>query len=116
MKETNENFDINNMQWIGLKTFVDQINVAFGYEGRFIIMKALSESPKTFEELETAMKARKVEQGIVVHLEALSKSALIYTNKENKYAFTIMGEVIFNYFSDFLKEAQKLQLELSKEE
>jgi len=100
------NFEIGNLDWTVLKYFLKIASSAFGHVDRFRIMEYLAESPKSFSEIKKLLKAQS--PTVNFHLKTLAGETLISKNENGKYALTLMGELVFDYLADFLKEANCL--------
>jgi DNA-binding transcriptional ArsR family regulator len=100
------NFEIGTLDWTVVEYFLKIASSAFGHVDRFRIMRCLAESPKSFSEIKELLKTQS--PTVNFHLKTLSNEALILKNENGKYALALMGELILNYFSDFLKEASCL--------
>jgi DNA-binding transcriptional ArsR family regulator len=95
------------IQTISLKFLLRSANAAFGHDERFEIVRSLAEFPKTFSEIKEIFDMPS--PTLNFHLKKMTKSWVVYKNRDGKYAMTLLGELLLNYFSKFLEEAAKLQ-------
>jgi DNA-binding HxlR family transcriptional regulator len=100
------NLEIGNLDWSVLEYFLKIASSAFGHVDRFRIIKYIAESPKSFSEIKKLLKAQS--PTVNFHLKTLSDQTLILKNENGKYALTLMGESVLDYFADFIKEANCL--------
>jgi DNA-binding HxlR family transcriptional regulator len=108
------NFKIEDVEWESLESFLQTASSAFGHIDRFRIVKFLSKSPKSFTEIKKLLEV--TSPTVNFHLKALMDGTVIFKNEARKYALTLMGELLLDYFADFLKEANSLQNELYQQE
>lgn len=102
--------DTKDMEWRSVKSLLRTADSAFSHSDRFRITKSLAESPKSFTEIKSLLS--KTSATTDFHLKTLVKGMITFKDENGKYALTIMGELVFSYFSTFLKDARDLQKEL----
>lgn len=104
--DTNK-FNIEDLQWTSIKTFLKASDSAFSHSDRFRTVKSLAESSKSFTEVKELLNATSATTNF--HLKKLIDGLIVYKDESSRYALTLLGELVLNYFSDFLKEASILQ-------
>lgn len=102
--------DTKDIEWRSIKSLLKTADSAFSHSDRFRIMKSLAEFPKTFTEIKNLLSRTSATADF--HLKTLTRGMIIFKDENGKYALTLLGELVFNYFSNFLKEARDLQKEL----
>jgi DNA-binding transcriptional ArsR family regulator len=90
-----------------LKSFLEAADSSFGHIDRFRIVRSLSESPKAFSEIKRLFSLTSATADY--HLKRLVDSLIIYKDESGRYALTLLGELILDYFSRFINEAENLQ-------
>ena len=109
---TNDSYEtksnIRDLQWSSIKQFLKASDSAFSHSDRFHIVKFLSESPKSFTEIKKLLNTNSATTNF--HLKKLIDGMIIYKNENNRYALTLLGELVLDYFSKFLEEAKLLQI------
>lgn len=103
----NMKFHFEDLQWTSMKHFIKASDSSFGHINRFRIVKSLSESPKSFTEIKQLLDTTSANANF--HLKTLIDGTIVYKDENGKYALTLLGELILNYFSRFLAEASQLQ-------
>jgi DNA-binding transcriptional ArsR family regulator len=107
-------FKVEDVEWEGLESFLVASVSAFGHIHRFRIVKFLAESPKSFTEIRKLLEATPPTTNF--HLKALVDGTIVFKDENGKYALTLMGELILDYFTCFLKEANRLRNGLEQQE
>jgi len=103
----NMKFHFEDPKWTSIKYFIKASDSSFGHINRFRIVKSLSESPKSFTEIKQLLDTTSANANF--HLKTLIDGTIVYKDENGKYALTLLGELILNYFSRFLAEANQLQ-------
>jgi len=98
--------------WTSIKSFLNASDSAFSHIDRFRIVRSLSESPKTFTEIKQLLNATSATANF--HLKTLINGMIVYKDKDGKYALSLLGELVLDYFSTFLEEANRLQKTINK--
>jgi len=70
------------------------------------ILKSLAESPKSFTEIKELLDTTSATTNF--HLKTLIKGTIVYKDENGRYALTLLGELLLDYFSRFLEEANRL--------
>ena len=99
--------DIENLQWASVKHFLKASDSAFSHSDRFLIVKSLIESPKSFTQIKELLSTSSANTNF--HLKKLIEGMIVYKDENGRYALTLLGELVLNYFSKFLEEASLLQ-------
>jgi len=99
--------DIKDLQWTSIKYFLKASDSAFSHIDRFRIVKSLAESPKSFTEIKELLSTTSATANF--HLKKLNDGMIVYKNENGRYALTLLGELVLDYFSKFLEEAVLLQ-------
>lgn len=105
-RNTNKS-DIEDLAWTSVKSFLKAADSAFSHSDRFRIVKSLAKSPKIFTEIKELLNTTSATANF--HLKKLIEGMIVYKDENGKYALTLLGELIFDYFSNFLAEANLLQ-------
>lgn len=100
------NFEIGNLDGAVLKYFLRIATSAFGHADRFRIIKHLAESPKSFSEIKKMLEAQS--PTVNFHLKTLVDKTLVLKDENGRYTLSLMGELVLDYFADFIKEANCL--------
>lgn len=79
----------------------------FGHPDRYRIVVSLKDSPKSFTEIQNLLNF--TPPTLVFHLKKLLSGMIIGKMDKKKYALTIIGEALLDYFSEFLQKIQKIQ-------
>lgn len=103
-----EDFDRESIEY-----FLRVASSAFDHVDRFRMMKYIAESPKSFTEIKKLLEAQSPTTNF--HLKVLIDETLVYKNEHGKYALTLMGKLVLEYFAGFLKEANCLRDVLNQE-
>lgn len=106
--------DLDELEASAFRFLLESANAAFGHAHRFRITISCGEQPKTFSELKKSFKM--TSPTLDYHLKRLTESWVLYKNEEEKYALTLLGQLILHFFSKFFHEARKLKKELQNEE
>ena len=93
-----------------VKSFLKSSNSVFSHIDRYRLVTSLTESPKSFTEIKTMLNAKSPTTNF--HLKTLINGMIIYKNENGRYALTILGESVLDYFSKFLEEATKVYDEI----
>jgi hypothetical protein len=107
----NSKSDTKNLQWTSVKFFLKASDSAFSHSERFRILKYLTESPRSFTEIKELLGATSATADF--HIKKLVDGMIVYKNDNDRYALTLLGELVLDYFSRFLKEASRLQEKLA---
>ena len=99
--------NVADLQWTSVKTFLKASDSAFSHIDRFRTSKSLTEAPKSFTEIKQLLSATSATTSF--HLKKLIDGMIVYKDENGKYALTLLGELVLNYFSKFLEEASLLQ-------
>ena len=99
--------NIQDLQSTSLKIFLKASDSAFSHIDRFRTVKSLAESPKSFTEIKELLSTKSATTNF--HLKKLIDGMIVYKDESSRYALTLLGELVLNYFSDFLEEASILQ-------
>lgn len=102
--------DVKDLEWRSIKSLLKTADSAFSHSTRFRIIKSLAEFPKRFTEIKNLLSTTSATTDF--HLKTLNRGMIIFKDENGKYALTLLGELVLNYFSNFLKEARDLQKEL----
>lgn len=78
----------------------------FSHPNRFRAVKSLAESSKSFTEIKGILGS--TSPAINFHLKTLINGLIIHKEPNGKYSLTLLGELVYDYFSGFLKEARAL--------
>lgn len=111
--ERDEGFQFENMdfekdfQAFTMQSLSQAMNSAFGHPHRFRIIMSLKSSSKSFTELKKLLSVSS--PTVDYHLSRLVKDWIVSKDEEERYVLTILGEFILGSFSEFLREAEKLQ-------
>lgn len=98
---------IDDLKVSALRFFLEAAESSFGHMERFKIVRTLSESPRTFSEIKRLLSMTSATADY--HLRKLVDSLILYKDESGRYALTILGELILDYFSKFIDEAESLQ-------
>jgi DNA-binding HxlR family transcriptional regulator len=104
--------DIKASEWVSVKSLIKASNSAFGHNDRFRIVKSLVESPKSFTEIKNLLTT--TSPTVNFHLKKLIDGMIVYKTENGNYALTLLGELLFEFFSRFLKEAILLNEEIQE--
>jgi len=104
--QTNKS-DTKDLQWASIKSFLKAADSAFSHSDRFRIVKSLAESPRSFTEVKDMLNTTSATTNF--HLKTLTNSVIVYKDENGRYALTLLGELVLEYFSKFLEEASLLQ-------
>jgi len=104
--DTNKS-DIEDLQWTSVKYFLKASDSAFSHIDRFRIVKSLAESPRSFTEIKELLSTTSATANF--HLKKLINGMILYKDENGRYALTLLGELVLEYFSKFLEEAILLQ-------
>lgn len=96
-----------NFQAFTMHSLSQAMNSAFGHPYRFRILMSLRSSPKSFTEVKKLLKVSS--PTVDYHLDKLVKGWIVSKDEKERYSLTILGELMLEFFSQFLKEAEKLQ-------
>jgi len=99
--------DFEDLQWTSVKYFLKASDSAFSHIDRFRIVKYLAESPKSFTEIKELLSTSSATANF--HIKKLIDGMITYRNENGRYALTLLGELVLDYFSKFLEEANLLQ-------
>lgn len=99
--------DIENLQWASIKYFLKASDSAFSHSDRFLVVKSLIQSPKSFTQIKELLRTSSATTNF--HLKKLIDGMIVYKDENGKYALTLLGELVFDYFSKFLEEANLLE-------
>jgi hypothetical protein len=97
---------IDNLQWTSVKSLLRASDSTFSHIDRFRIVKSLLESPKSFTEVKQLLNTTSATANF--HLKTLINGTIVY-KEDGRYALTLLGELVLDYFSRFLQEADRLQ-------
>ncbi len=92
--------------WTVVNYFLKIALSAFGHPDRFKIISYLAESPKAFSEIKKLLGSQS--PSINFHLKSLVNETLIFKDENGKYALSLMGELVLDYFSNFIKKVSCL--------
>jgi hypothetical protein len=84
------------------------INTMFGNNERHRIILSLIESAKSFTELQKTLESKPA--SLDFHLKKLLTEMVIYKNNDKKYALSVIGREFYNYFTEFLKPIEELNI------
>jgi len=104
--------DVKNLEWISVNSLLKASNSAFGHNDRFNIVKSLVESPKSFTKIKKLLTT--TSPTVNFHLKKLIDGMIVYKDENGNYTLTLLGELLFEYFSGFMKEALLLNREIQK--
>ena len=99
--------NIGDLQWTSVKYFLKASDSTFSHSDRFRIVRSLVESPKSFTEIKELLSTTSATANF--HLKKLIDGMIVYKDENNRYALTLLGELVLDYFSRFLEEANHLQ-------
>jgi len=99
--------NIDDLQWTSVKYFLKASNSTFSHSDRFRIVRFLVESPKSFTEIKDSLSTTSATTNF--HLKKLIDGMIAYKDGNGRYALTLLGELVLDYFSRFLGEANHLQ-------
>jgi len=103
--------DVKDLQWSSVKSFLKAADSAFSHSDRFRIVKSLAESPRSFTEIKDLLNTTSATTNF--HLKTLVHSMIAYKDENGRYALTLLGELVLDYFSSFLEEAKRLRREIT---
>jgi len=103
---------VKDLEWISINSLLKSSNSAFGHNDRFRIVKSLVKSPKSFTEIKTLLTTSS--PTVNFHLKKLVDGMIAYKDENGKYALTLLGELLFEYFSKFLEAATLLNKEIQE--
>ena len=114
---TRDPYDANkanteDLQWTSVKYFLKASDSAFSHSDRFRIVKSLAESSKNFTEIKKLLSTTSATTNF--HLKKLIDGMIVYKDENGRYALTLLGELVLDYFSRFLEEANLLQKVINK--
>ena len=101
-----EELDIDKLKVLSVQTLLKGANAIFGHVDRFKIVRIISDSPKSFTEIKRALNISSSTASF--HLKKLIEDAIIYKTEEGKYAVTLLGKLLLDFFSRFLFEVERL--------
>ena len=99
--------NIEDLQWTSVKYFLKASDSAFSHSDRFRIVRSLVGSPKSFTEIKELLSTTSATANF--HLKKLIDGMIVYKDGNGRYALTLLGELVLDYFSRFLEEANRLQ-------
>jgi len=99
--------EIKDLQWSSIRYLLKASDSAFSHEDRFRIVKSLVESPMSFTEIKKLLDTTSATANF--HLKKLIAGMIAYKNENGRYALTLLGELVLDYFSKFLEEASLLE-------
>ena len=97
---------IEDLPWASVESFLKASDSAFSHVDRFRIAKSLVESPKKFTEIKKSLDTTSATTNF--HLKTLINGIIVYKDENGRYALTLLGELVLDYFSRFLEEASLL--------
>jgi DNA-binding HxlR family transcriptional regulator len=95
-----------------VRTLLKAAEAAFGNANRFQILVSCAEKPEGFTAIKKALEIPPAT--LNYHLRYLQKAWLLYKNDQGLYTSTLLGNLILEYFSDFLNAANTLKEEIEK--
>lgn len=113
LNQTNS-FCIEDLQWTSLKALLNASDSAFGHIDRFRIVKSLGENLMSFTEVKELLNTTSPTANF--HLKTLLNGTIVYKDENGKYALTLLGDLILDYFLKFLEEANRLQNTINSRE
>jgi len=107
-----EKSDIKDLRWTSIKYFLKASDSAFSHGDRFRIVMSLAESPKSFTEIKELLSATSATTNF--HVKRLIDGMIVFKDENGRYALTLLGQLVLDYFSRFLEEANVLQKTIEK--
>ena len=89
-----------------VQALIKAANSVFGHNDRYRIINSLVESSKTFTEIKELFNMTSATADY--HIKRLSDGLLIYKDENRRYAPTVIGELIIEYFSKFLQATENI--------
>lgn len=104
--------DVKDLQWTSIKYLLRASDSAFSHSDRFRTVKSLAESPKSFTEIKKLLSTTSATTNF--HLKKLVNEMIVYKDENGRYALTLLGELVLDYFLRFLEEANLLQKAINR--